>query len=99
MLTAGEARRSALGRRPRPLARVLAAHEDALGEELHGEEGVLVDVAAEIDQALGEPDRERGVLRDLLREPRGSGHVLTWRHHLVDETDRERLRGPDHAAG
>src|SRR5439155_1120303 len=79
---AGETWWTALGQRARPLARVLAAQEHALREELHGEEGVLVDVAAEIDQALGEPDRERGVGRDYLRQPRGGRHVLARRHDL-----------------
>src|SRR5262245_66045931 len=93
---AGEARWASLGEGPRALARVVGAQEDALREELHPEERVLIDVAAEFDEPFREPDRERRVRRDLLGEPRRRRDVLARRDDLVHEADRERLVGADH---
>src|SRR5204863_1932861 len=67
---AGEARRPPLGEGLRPFARIVGGNQDALRQELHRLEGVLVARRAEVDQALRQADGEGGVLRDLLRETR-----------------------------
>src|SRR5206468_3834630 len=95
---AGEARRATLGCGERPFAHVVGPDEDALGEELHLEEGLLVGSVAEVDQLLREPDRERRVGGDLPGEPRGGGEMIARRHDLVHEAERKRLRSRDHAA-
>src|SRR5262245_42355939 len=82
-----EARRAPGRERGRAFARVLGPDEDALREQLDLLERLLVEAVTEVDELLGEPDRERGVGRDRPCQLRGRAEVLARRDDLGDETE------------